>query len=403
MAKNANLRRAKEVGNQEFYTRYEDIQDQVNAYISYNPDVFRNKTILLPCDDPEWSNFTRYFAEHFEDFGIKKLISTSYANDSKQYKSGTQITLWELESENYDESKTNSHGKIFTLVRDKNNSGRIDLDDLEFEYLEGDGDFRSEEVCKLRDEADFIITNPPFSMLKEFIDWIFAAKKSFLFIGRITIASDPTVFSLIKDNKLWLGKSFANGNAYFKAPVVNGDYADGVYDESTGLVKFRNCVWYTNIDFGLRHKPVPHSPMADHIKYGPHKDIYGSGSYLSYYNYDGIEVKYADAIPSDYDGIMGVGTSWLSEYCPEQFELVGLGSGVPKKYVHKTLSKEEIAYLDGDKIVWKTPYTVTERKLGNSLRISENGIPGKAPFARVLIRYTDEWKANHPDDFKKEG
>ena len=133
---NKKLSEAKNAKNDEFYTQYEDIQREVNAYLEYNPDVFRGKTILLPCDDPEWSNFTRFFAQNFENFGLKKIISTSYAIESRNIKEGYQLSIFEMESPQFDEDKTKTHGKIFTLTRDSNKSGVIDIDDLEWHYLE---------------------------------------------------------------------------------------------------------------------------------------------------------------------------------------------------------------------------------------------------------------------------
>ena len=182
MANNSNLGAAKAAKNDEFYTQYADIQKEINAYLEYNPDTFRDKTVLLPCDDPEWSNFTRFFAQNFERLGLKKLISTSYAVESKKYKD-YEPTLFETESPLFDEDKTRTHGKIFVLERDVNGSGRIDIDDLEWHYLDGDGDFRSPEVCALRDESDMIVTNPPFSLFREFIHWIGPEKKQFLKFG----------------------------------------------------------------------------------------------------------------------------------------------------------------------------------------------------------------------------
>ena len=162
MANNTSLGSAKEAKNDEFYTQYSDFEAEMNAYVEYNPDVFRDKTILLPCDDPEWSNFTKFFAYNFEDFGLKKLISTSFANESKAYKTDYKPTKFETENPKYDENKTNIKWKIYVLDHDTNQNGKIDIDDLERNYLEGDWDFRSEEIKKLRDEADIIITNPPF-------------------------------------------------------------------------------------------------------------------------------------------------------------------------------------------------------------------------------------------------
>lgn len=171
---NDSLSAAKSAKNDEFYTQYSDIEAEMNAYVEYNPDVFRGKTILLPCDDPNWSNFTKYFASNFERFGLKKLISTSYAKSA----GNKVITKAELDSPIYDPVKHDTCGKLFIVERDADGSGAIDIDDIEFtRYLDGDGDFRSEEVRKLRDEADIIITNPPFSLFREFLAWIMEAGK----------------------------------------------------------------------------------------------------------------------------------------------------------------------------------------------------------------------------------
>jgi Adenine-specific methyltransferase EcoRI len=171
MAK-GNLTSAKKAKNDEFYTQYHDIEKEINAYIEFNPDVFCGKTVLLPCDDPEWSNFTKFFAQNFERFGLKKLISTSYATDSKGYQDEKQQSLLEVNSPRYDKNKTNSRGKIYTLTKDDSGDGKIDFNDLNWNYLENDWDFRSNEVKKLRDEADIIITNPPFSLFRDFLAWI---------------------------------------------------------------------------------------------------------------------------------------------------------------------------------------------------------------------------------------
>jgi hypothetical protein len=191
---NSNLTEAKRAKNDEFYTQYHDIEKEISAYLEFNPDVFRGKTLLLPCDDPEWSNFTKYFAQNFERFGLKKLISTSYAVESKTYKGGYQPTLFETSAPNYDKVKTVQNGKIFTLTHDKTGDHKVDVDDLEWHYLEGDGDFRSAEIKKLRDEADIIITNPPFSLFREFLAWIVEAKKQFVIIGNMNAITYKEVF-----------------------------------------------------------------------------------------------------------------------------------------------------------------------------------------------------------------
>lgn len=319
---NRDIANAKAAKNDEFYTQYHDIEIEVNAYLEYNPDVFREKTVLLPCDDPEWSNFTKFFAQKFEVLGLKKLISTSFAPDSKKYKYGYQPSLFEQEDPQFDITKTQTHGKIFVLERDRSGDGRIDYQDLEWQYMEGDGDFRSKEVCKLRDEADIIVTNPPFSLFREFLAWIVAANKQFLIIGNMNAISYKEVFPLIKENKMWLGNGFKGGNAYFR-PAGLREYANGVYNEETGLVKFRNCCWFTNIDHGRRHQPLSLMTMAENLKFSKHKEIKGRRDYVHYENYDAIDVPYTDAIPSDYEGVMGVPLSFLDKYCPEQFEIIG--------------------------------------------------------------------------------
>jgi len=319
---NSKLTAAKRAKYDEFYTQYHDIEKEISAYLDYNPDVFRGKTILLPCDDPEWSNFTKYFAQNFEKLGLKKLISTSYAVDSKTYKYYYQPTVFEINDAQYDREKSSKNGKIFTLTRDRSGDSKIDVDDLEWHYLEGDGDFRSAEVIKLRDEADIIVTNPPFSLFREFLAWIVEAKKQFVIISNLNSITYKEVFPLIKNDKLWLGNGFHAGNAYFSTPFTK-DYAEGVYNPETGLVKFRNVCWFTNLDHGRRHQPLPLMTMADNLKYSKHKQIKGKTAYDVYDNYDAIEVPFTDAIPSDYEGVMGVPISFLDKYNPNQFLILG--------------------------------------------------------------------------------
>ena len=197
---NTNLHNAKNSKNDEFYTQYTDIQKEVDAYLEYNPNVFRDKTILLPCDDPEWSNFTKFFVQNFEKFGLKKLISTCYIKNS------CQTDLFENDcSQNF-----NSHGKILILTKDNLNSN--------WDYLNGDGDFRSSEIKALRDESDFIITNPPFSLFRVFVSWVFETDKKFLIIGNMNAITYKEVFPLFKDNKMWYGVSISSGDRRFNVP-----------------------------------------------------------------------------------------------------------------------------------------------------------------------------------------
>lgn len=318
---NSKLENAKKQKNDEFYTRFIDIQSEVNAYLEYNPDVFRGKTVLLPCDDPEWSNFTKFFAQNFEALGLKKLISTSYALDkhNPDLQEYYQISWFETESEQFDEIKAKSRGKIFVLTRNKAKKGNVNIDDLRWSYLKGDGDFRSDEVKALRDEADIIVTNPPFSLFQEFVNWIFEGKKQFLIIGNKNSVTYKETFSLIKQNKMWSGKTKWGGGMWFetKNPADVDKVIDGVN------MKNVPSVWFTNIEHGRRYEPIPLMSMFDNLRYSRHKDIIEKG-YPRYVNFDAIEVGYSDAIPADYDGLMGVPISFLNRYCPDQFEIMGI-------------------------------------------------------------------------------
>ncbi len=323
MANNSNLGAAKAAKNDEFYTRYADIQKEVNAYLEYNPDTFRDKTVLLPCDDPEWSNFTRFFAQNFERLGLKRLISTSYAVESKRYKY-YEPSLFETESPQYDIDKTRIKGKIFELTYDTNQNGCIDIDDLEWHYMEGDGDFRSKEVCQLRDESDIIVTNPPFSLFREFVAWIMETGKQFAIIGSVNAVTYKEIFPLIKDNKIWMGVSIHSGDREFGVPKTYPMDAAGwrIDEKGNRFIRVKGVRWFTNLEHGLRHEPLKLMTMKDNIRFGRHKEI-RERAYIHYENYDAIDVPYTDAIPSDYDGAMGVPITFLDKYCPEQFEIIG--------------------------------------------------------------------------------
>lgn len=323
--KNSNLSAAKTAKNDEFYTQWPDIEREMNAYLEYDPDVFRDKVILLPCDDPEWSNFAKFFALHSADYGIKKLISTSYAADSKPATIDYQPTLFETQAAQFDETRTRTNGKMFVLEReDINGDGVINIEDLRWQYLEGDGDFRSAEVTALRDEADIVITNPPFSLFREFVAWLVEGEVKFSIIGSSNAVTTKDLFPLIKGNRLWLGKGFAKGDAYFRVPgSTRTDYAAGVYDTETQLVHFRNTVWFTNIEHGRRHEPLQLMTKAKNKKFSKHKAVRGA-DYRKYDNFDAIDVPFTDAIPSDHDGVMGVPISFLDKYNPDQFEIVGI-------------------------------------------------------------------------------
>lgn len=371
MAGNENFTNAKQKINDEFYTQYEDIERQMNSYVEYNPDVFRDKTILLPCDDPEWSNFTKYFVANFDRFGLKKLISTSYAQDKKPFLKPVQLSLLETESPDYDPEKTNSHGKIYTLTRKKK---KVKFEDLKWKYLDGDGDFRSDEVQKLCNQSDIIITNPPFSLFREFLAWVMKNKKQFIIIGNQNCITYKEVFPLFQNNLMWFGEGFSSGNAFFGVPdgVDTSVYAKGVFDPKKRLVKFRNCCWFTNVDFSGRHEPLQLMTMADNQKFNK-KIKKNPNSYIKYDNYDAIEVPAVEAIPIDYDGVMGVPITFLDKYCPEQFEIIGIACG--NSWANYT---EILKSLNFD----------PSMKYGGGLGI---GIINKKPmYARILIKHKEQ-------------
>lgn len=322
---NQDLSKAKRAKKDEFYTQYNVIEKEMNAYLEYDPNVFRGKTILLPCDDPEWSNFTKYFAQNFDRFGLKKLISTSYAVESKVHKSIYQPTLFEKSNPQYDETKTARNGKIFTLSQDRTGDQRVNVEDLEWHYLQGDGDFRSREVKKLRDESDIIITNPPFSMFREFLAWIVEADKQFSIIGNMNAITYKDVFPLIKENRIWLGPSISSGDREFQVPDDYPLEAAGwrVDHQGRKFLRIKGVRWFTNLDHGRRHQPLPLMTMSDNLKFSKHKGVKGKPAYDRYDNYDAIEVPFTDAIPSDYESVMGVPISFLDKYNPHQFEIFG--------------------------------------------------------------------------------
>lgn len=301
----------------------------MNAYLEYNPDVFRGKTILLPCDDPEWSNFTKYFAAKFDALGLKKLISTSYAPESKKMVLGGLFSEYEQISPQFDADKSKTHGKIFILDRDLTGDGHINIDDLHWDYLTGDGDFRSDEVTALRNEADIIITNPPFSLFREFFSWLIESKKQFAIIGSLNSVSYKQVFPTIMANLVWLGASIHSGDREFEVPQAYPLNASGWRIDESGrkFIRVKGVRWLTNIDHGRRHEPLALMSMADNLRFSSHKTLRGKKEYYRYINFDAIEIPFTDSIPSDFNGAMGVPLSFLDKYCPEQFEILGIGNG----------------------------------------------------------------------------
>lgn len=334
---NTNLTSAKKAKNDEFYTQYPDIQKEIGAYLMYDKDTFRDKVVYCNCDDPFESNFFRYFTLNFKRLGLKRLITTSYKPSPIDE---TQLVLTGIidQSEAPVKAGKKTEAKRFIIndVGDLNGDGAFNNSDIakqlkankhnEWEVLKGDkeypaGDFRSSECVDLLKQSDIVVTNPPFSLFREYVAQLVEYDKKFVIIGNMNAITYKEIFPLMKEDKMWLGNGFHAGNAYFATPNVR-EFASGVYDKETGLVKFRNVVWFTNLDHGKRHQKLGLMTMAENRKHNK-KVVKSDTAYEKYDNYDAIEVPFTDAIPNDYDGIMGVPISFLDKYNPEQFEIVG--------------------------------------------------------------------------------
>ena len=352
---NRGLSAAKAAKQDEFYTQYVDIQKEVEAYLEFDPDTFRGKVVYCNCDDPFESNFFRYFAANFNKLGLKRLISTSYDGSPI---AGQGWLFPEYNEGNGHRKKPKALAVVLDHVKDENGDGAVNIEDVKLFLkrnkaariaLKGDdtyggGDFRSAECLAFLKEADIVVTNPPFSLFREYVAQLVEHGKKFLIVGSKNAVTYKEIFLLIKNSKLWIGSGFANGNAYFRIPDgAAREFAEGVYDPSTGLVKFRNVGWFTNMDHGRRHHELPLMTMEENLKFSKHKEIKGKAAYDRYDNFDAIEVPFSDAIPSDYEGVMGVPISFLDKYNPEQFEIVGNDDfgypatktyGAKKKYVN---------------------------------------------------------------------
>lgn len=327
---NRTLAAAKAAKQDEFYTQYIDIQKEVEAYLEYDPDTFRGKVVYCNCDDPFESNFFKYFATNFNKLGLKKLISTSYDGSPI---AGAQLTFGEYDEGNGKRHKPKALAVILSQVKDEDGDGAANVTDVELflkrnkaarKALKADdkypgGDFRSAECVDLLKQADIVVTNPPFSLFREYVAQLVVYGKKYLIIANKNAITYKEIFPLIKNNKLWMGVTAFSGGMWFVA-----DYM-GKYEKVVDGVKLINvpAIWFTNLDHGRRHKELPLMTMADNLKFSKHKEIKGKAAYDRYDNFDAIEVPFSDAIPSDYEGIMGVPISFLDKYNPDQFEIVG--------------------------------------------------------------------------------
>jgi hypothetical protein len=376
---NSNLTSAKKAKNDEFYTRYEDIEKEIQAYVDFNPDVFKGKAIYCNCDDPFESNFFKFFANKFNEYGIKKLITTSYAGSSIAH-TQTNINL----KNNDTKGTVNISKKPYRIeineVADLNKDGITNLEDIKW-LLEHDknictvlrgndnfeaGDFRSQECIELLKEADIVVTNPPFSLFRSYIKQLITYNRRFLIIGNMNAITYKEVFPLIKGNKVWLG--------------VNNGARTYIKPDKTEH-KMGNTCWFTNLDHGRRHQPLQLMTTADNLRFN--KKFKYKEAYIFYENYDAIEVPFTDAIPSDYDGMMGVPISFLDKYNPDQFEILGTNdNGLVDNRYKKTqgLSKKFVDdyYIAGGTGAYKA---------GNpTAGYYENNI-AKMAYKRIFIRH----------------
>lgn len=362
---NNNLTSAKKARNDEFYTQYEDIQKEIQAYIDYNPDVFRDKVVYLNCDDPYESNFFKFFANKFNAYGIKKLIATSYFNSPV---AGTELQSSllpdmpdkevSLVKKSAPQTNTTTEdgetkGRVIeiTEVSDENGDGIYDLEDIKKiiqangggRSLKGDddfppGDFRSKECVELLKQADIVVTNPPFSLFREYVAQLFEYDKKFLIIGNMNAITYKEFFPKIMENKTWLGPTISSGDREFMVPESYPITAAGWRIDEYGrkYIRIKGIRWFTNLDHGKRHQELQLMTMAENKKFNK-KVIASDVCYKKYDNYDAIEVSFTDAIPSDYAGVMGVPISFLDKYNPDQFEIVAFRKGDDGKEDRKSV------------------------------------------------------------------
>lgn len=286
---NKNLHSAKKGKNDEFYTQLEDIERELKHYKEH----FENKIVYCNCDDPRVSNFFHYFSYNFEKLGLKKLITTCYKNQNR-----------DLFSEN------NSEQAIWLEYNgDKNGDKVPNPEEIGIHPLKGDGDFRSKESIELLKQADIVVTNPPFSLFREYVAQLVEYDKKFVIVGHQNALTYKEIFPLIKENKMWLGYGFKGGASHF----INMHYEDyaTATDRREGMIRVSGVVWYTNLDIAKRHE--------DLILYKKHNPK----EYPKYDNYNAIEVSKTKDIPMDYSGAMGVPITFMDKYSPEQFEILG--------------------------------------------------------------------------------
>jgi hypothetical protein len=351
---NRNLGAARAARKDVFYTQYIDIQKEVEAYLEFDPDTFRGKVVYCNCDDPFESNFFKYFAANFNKLNLKKLITTSYDGSPI---AGQGTLFPEYDEGNGNRQKPKAIAVILDHVKDEDGDGAANVTDVEL-FLKRNkaarialkandkypgGDFRSPDCIARLKEADIVVTNPPFSLFREYVAQLVEHEKRFLIIGDQNSITLKEIFPLVKENRVWLGVD-NGGTKWFQVPDGYDIQTESRKKVENGVKYFSmgRIMWFTNLDHGRRHQELKLMSMADNRRYN--KKLEGKPAYDRYANYDAIEVPFADAIPSDFDGHMGVPITFLDKYNPDQFEILGssMTLGVPMSQIAKKGS-----YLQG--------------------------------------------------------
>lgn len=396
MARNNELGAAKTAKKDEFYTQLTDIEKEMRYYRKH----FKGKTVLCNCDDPFESNFFKYFALNFNRLGLRKLIATCYAGSpimGSQLKyqmdnTGQMCFLFD-EKPNPDGNARRPYKAVVTTVHDTSGNGGIDMLDVaelfrmgenELTELEGDGDYRSEECLELLSEADIVVTNPPFSKFREYVGTLMDYGKKFIIIGNVNAITTKEVFNYMKDNRLWFGASIHSGDRAFYVP---DDYplnasGCGVDENGRKFIRVKGVRWYTNLDIKQRHEEMIFVKR------------YSAEAYPKYDNYDAIEVGKTSDIPCDYAGIMGVPITFMDKYCPEQFDIIGRRGDLE-------WAESECAFYTPPSEEMQRKYKAMNKtwRVQNTYLLDDNGVP-QITYGRIFIRYTNQWIANHPEDFK---
>lgn len=386
MAGNSGLSNATKAKKDEFYTQLTDIEKEMRYYRAH----FKGKTVFCNCDDPFESNFFKYFVLNFNKLGLNKLIATCYATSPI---ANQQLSLFDVVAGD-EESKDKPYKAIVTKVYDKTGDGGVDMFDVaelfksgenELTELAGDGDFRSEECLELLDEADIVVTNPPFSLFRDYVATLMEHKKKFIIIGNVNAITYKEVFPLIMNNEIWIGASIHSGDRAFYVPDDYPLNASGCGIDADGrkFIRVKGVRWWTNLDYRQRHEE-----LILVKKYSPE-------NYSSYDNYDGINVDATSDIPCDYAGMMGVPITFLDKYSPDQFEILGVTQswcGVASKIYPKQVQIDKNGKLS----------QVTKLNDGAAIKVE---VPPKGKtyydvdgelfvktYARVLVRN------KHPED-----